>query len=370
MFKFARDISIFILPFVMLFGLPFAVLWRSGEFTPISGVVARQLQGHVLYGGAYSDTGTDTVYKRKSIAAQKPDIVLLGTSRVFAIRKEFFKPGVTFFNASHGIVTLDDLDTFYDDLPPDYTPKAVILALDQNFFNASWSRPPYVTTPEHRFKDFIYSGWRQFYSDYFAGKISLSKIFFTNVPDSAIGIAAIMTGSGYRSDGSNTFAEYIHNPHLHETTGAVIVDQAKQVAIGHNFSYLYGEVLRDPTSTPLKRFLDESRKRNVFVIGLLPPISQLLYDVYANSDVPQVRNSVIELPKGLAVIFSSKNFSFLDGSDISRYGGSDNEMIDPWHASEKIYARLFANTESSVVDIVALKQALAQSDNDYEIFGQ
>ena len=73
-------------------------------------------------------------------------------------------------------------------------------------------------------------------------------------------------------------------------------------------------------------------------------------------------------------IYVAYGFDFYNFEDPSTFGGSDREMVNPTHGSEKMYLRLFIEMAensprlSSFVDVPSLKALLQRTAGDYEVF--
>ena len=95
MHSFLFKLLAFILPVVAIFILPFFVFINSGEFTPLSEVVARQNKDpNILYRLAYDNNAF--AYKLATAKARNPEILALGTSRGMQFRSGFFKNPAAF----------------------------------------------------------------------------------------------------------------------------------------------------------------------------------------------------------------------------------------------------------------------------------
>src|SRR5687768_13974749 len=110
--RLAAKVLLFTLPFAIVLGAPAYVLLSSGEFTPVEKVIRMQSTATtpVLFGRAYSDPTAR--YKLQSVVHRKPEVLVLGTSRVMALRGDFFRDGTQFFNAGNGITRLGHLRPF------------------------------------------------------------------------------------------------------------------------------------------------------------------------------------------------------------------------------------------------------------------
>jgi len=76
--------------------------------------------------------------KLKTVQVEGPAVIALGTSRVMPFRESFF--GTRFFNAGSGAYQqFVDLLAFLQSIPIGREPKAIVLGLDQKFFNERWT---------------------------------------------------------------------------------------------------------------------------------------------------------------------------------------------------------------------------------------
>ena len=63
-------------------------LLRSSELASFEGIALRQQETGEIYGSAVN--GSNNLYKLELIRVRRPDVVVLGSSRVQQIREEFF----------------------------------------------------------------------------------------------------------------------------------------------------------------------------------------------------------------------------------------------------------------------------------------
>ena len=81
------------------------------------------------------------------------------------------------------------------------------------------------------------------------------------------------------------------------------------------------------------------------------------------------------LGKTLAAIYREYGFDFYDFRDITAFGGSDAEMVDQKHASEKMTLRMFIQMAQQnkklggYADIPYLTEKLGSATSTYEVFG-
>ena len=106
-------------------------LWRAGELSSLSDIVARQGQTGTVYGSAVHDDSF--AYKLQLVSTAKPNVIALGSSRVLQFRQAHFTE--TFINADRAMTTPAEEIKFLDALLPRHKPKVVILGVDFWWFN-------------------------------------------------------------------------------------------------------------------------------------------------------------------------------------------------------------------------------------------
>ena len=162
------------------------VLYKGGELKTLDRVVeemaeARKQGIEKLVGWGYQDN--DKAFKLRMSNKLHPDIFAVGTSRVMQFREEWFADEYSFYNAGGGVSRLPHFKKFLQNLPDGYTPKILIISLDQYFFNKNWDsmlngakdmddnlavnyKMPYI----------IAESLENFILDFFYGKINFSKL--------------------------------------------------------------------------------------------------------------------------------------------------------------------------------------------------
>jgi len=346
-------LTVFLIPPVLALVFPIWVLYASGEFLPADVFLdMRRASRPFLVGRAYSDAMG--YVKLKTVQVEAPVVIALGTSRVMPFRASFF--GNRFFNAGSGdYQQFVDLLAFLRSIPAGREPKAIVLGLDQTFFNASWT--------EHMLEPFKprAAGWRQVWSmlraywpyvyrDYYEGKFRISDLTRPR-PDGVrrVGLQAVVKNQGYREDGSYLW-EYWESHEL----------DLEQIAADQRY-YVHGSTVSNTTIGEVETFLAECRKRGIQVAGFLPPFSPPVYQALL-----QHRHRyqfVFELADRLHPIFNRYGFSFADFTDPARCDIQRDGFYDGRHASEAGYRRMLAcweNSDDRVKSVTATRPAPPQ----------
>ena len=106
-------------------------LYRAGELTTYRDIAERQQETGEIYGSAVN--GSNDLYKLELIRVRRPDVVVLGSSRVQQIREEFFNSN--FVNAGASFRDMDSGERFVEEMYRIHTPKLVVIGVDFWWFN-------------------------------------------------------------------------------------------------------------------------------------------------------------------------------------------------------------------------------------------
>lgn len=349
----------------------------------IKKVAEQQLSSSpVLFGRAYSDV--DKNFKILSAKLRGAQVLALGTSRVMNIRSEFFRPEITFYNAGGGAKESGDLVNFLESLPPEKRPKFIILGTDQRWFKPGFKpestdiNQVFVlhrssTANDPAWEQFFIYGWRKIYLDYFQKKFRLSDVFQNKTDMSQVGLNAIANGNGFRNDGSFYYNDFINNPDKQTILKSSIDEILARIKPGQN-NLEYGSELDTKSLQNVEDFLTACKKYHIIVIGYMPPYALVAYQKIQAID--SLDKAVADnLSRTLENLFNHYGFNFYDLSDMKKFGGKDEELIDSQHGSDKTYARIFislAEQDSVLNDFVdspKLKEALRLSTDNQQIFG-
>ncbi len=373
--------------------LPFAVLWFSGEITPVSKVVREQMHGtrQVYYAPVYSEPRM--LFKLRSAQARQPEVLVMGTSRAGQIRAEFFRKDVRFYNASMATETLSDYRIFLEHLPSEHLPKLVIAGLDQRYFNPH-DRPAgsfeiNVTNASSpwRVPLILAAQWRKIYADYGDEKFRLKTIWQQPGDDvKRIGLRAVMLGDGFRNDGSFyyclTTVEERRNlegkspsgfswpgmsdeeKHRNLETGLKLIDQ------GVRF-FDFGNEVSPNALDELERLAAFCEQRKIHLVAFLPPFSHAAYERFkANGN----HEYMFKIAGAAGPILARHGFALHDFIDLAALGIPDAQAFDMVHPTEKGMLRLFLRlAESDTVlprycDASALHNLLSRTDSDFSVF--
>jgi hypothetical protein len=349
--KFFIKILLLALPFAVLLSFPITIYYLAGEF--ISGDDAIKIQQKdpaIIYGKAYSD---ETSYiKVTLLQSMKPDVVALGNSRILTMRREFFDPTISFYNAGG---TTPDITSFRKFLTETKIhPKIIIMVVEPAHFNPLLKINTNQNSPLYTKENYVLwlintinHTWFRFYQDYVNKKIDIEKI--TKDRTQSIGINAIMTGSGTRYDGSRSYGTQYNDIRVTKT---LIDNEVKNITS------------KKDTETPqtasgdalieLDRFLELCKNENIYVIGYIPPTPERIIKAYHSQ---KQYNYIFETYDKTLPIFKKYNFQLFDFYSLKSLNADENEAIDASHTSEKVMVRalIYMSKTDSVLKNVLSK---------------
>ncbi len=323
---------IFILTLAVSAVLPlpnYLFLRNSGEVTPIPQVVKDQQRVPVLYGAGFGDNTYR--YKLELIRERRPDIVTLGSSRVFFFQQEAFRR--PFVNAGGGARSVREARLFLEDLVKTHSPKVLVVGLDYFWFNKAYLIAPVF--PEHdfevsditRFKLLQPLLWikqgRYSFVDYeriFTGR-SLQNRLIGYTP---VGFFAMVKGNGFRADGS-------HVNSIVCSGGEGSADKGFKSSLGLLTSNGWG--LSSPNEidparlNELAEFAAACDRYGIRPVFYLTPVSPIAYD-RLQSD-PNAADYLRRVRAALPVALGGHEF--YDTFDIRSMGSNDCESIDAHH---------------------------------------
>lgn len=365
--RFFVRLSIFLLPLLAALAPPAMVLLSAGE---VSGVdvnravkLQRDARSERLYGLAYSECASP--YKLAGARDARPELLILGSSRVLQLRSGFFRDPAVVYNAGRSVSHADHLPEFWQQLPADARPRAVLVGLDAFFFNPRAERSPasrYIAqlTDCGTSLAAFQRGLRAVYPDLLHRRVSLAQVPLLLGSDQ-IGLSAILTDSGYRHDGSYLYGRRSADAEFRDTFARIAQNRG---------GFEYASEPAEPALAQAARFLDLCKASGTQVIGFMPP--------YAPRVIERMNETgkyayIPELSRRLKALFSERGLPFWDFTDLRPLGATDAEFIDGFHGSERAYARMLihmADSDPRVAEWIArpgIVAGLAQNRGPYRV---
>ncbi len=364
MIRFFKRLFLFSVPIIVFFSVPLFVLFPSGELTSNTTMLEEHIENkQSLIGLAYSNPVT---FLKLHAAKQKtPEILALGTSRIMQVRDFFFKNSSSFYNAGGGIFRINYLRYFTSEVIKSAKPRMIIVCLDQNFFNPNWDNLS-KTKFDDEYKDeynalsYIFNNATTCWHDAFEGKVPAD--YCLNLKPGQIGLTAAVKKNGFRSDGSYYSGQIKSHPE--EDQDYQFKNTLDRIAKATK-RFEYAQQINSRAVNELDSFLTFCKVNNIHVVSFLPPYANKILSVMRSKG-----NDYAYLDKimpALKPVFEKHRLNVFDFTDLSTIQAGDEEVLDGFHGSEKIYLRMMiqmANKDSILAkscDVPALQHLLNQS---------
>jgi hypothetical protein len=374
--KFFLKLLIFLLPFAMIVGALTGSLIYIGESMPLSWVIATQQANAVpvLYRPQYGNRDLD--FKRLTIEARQPEVIVIGSSRVLQMRAGLLtEQPEAFYNAGAPAWQFDQVEALLYGLDADSLPDIVLLGLDQVWFNDAYEGDvlPAQTDDVSNLWQIDQGVAQGMIEDLVAGRpLTFDQWLTRDDPggnDIALGIKAIENGHGFRRDGSELYGDFLVGRFLYQPTERQ--RHLDWLRDGQEM-YVFGDT---PSASMLQRLdalLTWCAERDITVIGFTPPFTPTLYQQMQQQGHHAY---VFALMPQLDALFAEHGYRFFDFSNGANFG-VDDDFFDGWHGSERIYMHLYMVLVQALPDVLGRYTNLdtlvmldANAPDTWSIFG-
>lgn len=355
-------IALFFLPGICVLLLNYVFLLKTGELLSLQQLTEKQQESgnSCIYGTAVHD---DTFhYKIEGYAYRKPDVVVLGSSRVMQFRENFFKS--SFYNFGGSMSSINQGEQLIRQMTERHTPKLILLGIDFWWFNDKFSSVKYQEhslPPKPRLRpEYLFDP----ISFLFHGKIPVSqyiRILSQPLTLSAdglctIGISANFTGVGYSPDGSYNYGERLSGK-VSEDTDVGFADTINLIENeGQRFEY--GEHVNAEHLAHILSLVRSLQEQGIQVALFFPPLAPAAYQ-----EMNRHRDHYGYLSE-LRQSLHQAGLEFYDFEDPSSVSTTNCEFIDGFHGGDITNARLLLSMARqnahvrAFADIPALKKMI------------
>ncbi|HUC01314.1 MAG TPA: hypothetical protein VMA75_00205 [Candidatus Paceibacterota bacterium] len=338
--RYLKKIALFCIPFAVLLGLPILALYGSGEYTPWNTLAARMQSAQpVLVGLAFSNP----VYylDLQNTLAKKPQVIVLGSSRAGQFSSHFFNASTSAYVDGGMMQEMSHFQEFLNDIPTSSSPQIMIMVLDQKFFDPNYNVflygpdniQPLLEQSSSPILGNLWAQLFQVYDYYFTGKINPSSFF--NPSTSIIGLNASVHDAGFENDGSYLYGN------------APASDGAIYGIENNTKGFEYSATISQTDLQELNAFLAECQARHIYVVGVIPPLSPLVYNtVLSMGDKYGYLNY---LTPDAGAIFSKYGFGFYNFTDPQSLGitTGNGDMWDNIHMTQQGWLKAFITMAST-----------------------
>lgn len=323
---FAGILAVFLAGLALLLGF----LYNTWEVGGIDALVARQLRENGIYGTAFKN---DTLeYKLELYGQIRPEVMVVGSSRVMQVRQEMFKR--TMVNMGGAASTVAQMSYLMDLAFREHRPKLVIVGVDFWLLNANWPEPPILPLQKNGSFNFSLSNLLDLYDWIVQGRIPVGDIIGRGLSlersKGAYGLAAIYTGAGFDAHGSR------RPPNDTSCTGEPLFEETLERVRSGTSRFQYGESVDKRRLAALSEFIRKLRSREVEVVVFLPPVAPQVFAAMVSSG----RYGFVDELTALGDLGGVTVYNFL--SQPGNFS-SDCEYLDGFHGGDIVYARMLAS---------------------------
>ncbi len=332
---FRRQIIRFSAPYLFIFVALSLWLAATGEFLSETQVVKLQSLGYsFIYGPKFSD---HTYYHKLTAArSRRPDVLVIGPSRMLQWRSAMFKP-LSFYNAGSAAYVQQDFRRFLEDLGP-YSPRVIIFPVDFFTLHRDWDRI---------FENRSYSDRGGIGS---AEETTILRALLSELrhnPRAALplrrdpayglptlGVRAAEDGNGLRPDGSYHYGQLLSG----STEGMDSIADTLRRVVGGFAPFQMSDRLDRDRMKELERFAQVARSRGIRLIGVTLPYSPEIVNALDSS--PRHGNWHEFQQPSTAAWLQRLNIRYFNFTRLESFGGQSDEFVDPFHVSEPACVRM------------------------------
>ncbi len=350
--------SLFFAPIAAALIFTAGMLWHVGELMSPDAVVKMQQRSRIIYLPQFQEWPRFSPgYLLQAVSRRRPEILVFGSSRVKGVGSAFFREPPVVFNAGLPATTVSvgTWRHFLESLPPDYSPRYVLIDLDPWWFRqAAIVQDSSALGQPYSSMDIIDFAWRRGFW------WSVDQLRSRAVIDPGyLGVQAIARHQGVQPDGSFFLPKNFVPPKM--DAGA----RAGAWPWMHD-----SETLSSSAVHELNRFLSFCERRGIRVVGFM---SSFRPEYYAAVQQEPGLRYMRSLKPTLAPLFEQVHGAFFDYLDPASTGCPELGFVDPLHESEVCTVRMLFNMAerneavASLVDFGKLKVMLQNRKSDWQL---
>jgi hypothetical protein len=339
-------------PMIVVLLLLELFLWRAGEMVSIETVIAHHGPGSRP--AAYAPTLIDVQMTRLHfgrIVAQRPEVLVLGNSRVARFRAEMFAAGANFYNASWCMRSPRDFADFISALPPDYAPRTLLVGVDEAWFNPKLEAPPHVGAdleedeflepPAHA------AAYKNLGRALIRRDVTLSTIWRVMIQEDG-GVKRYGLGAwtsrgwkndywrlgGFRNDGSLQEFTTDTPDHFQDPWSPPMEARVRQ-------EHWPFKPAPAPDPALMQQFCDALavlEARGTRIIGFIPPCTRSVWNAIAEN--PELHGFFEQAKDAIVSNFAARGWSLFDARFHEDFGFDETCMSDGIHARDTFHVAL------------------------------
>ncbi len=322
----------------IVFIVSYTILASVGEQYAIDEIVRKQHEqfknnNTCLYDSALNNISD--IYKLEIYKYVRPDILVLGSSRVLQFRPNMFS--VPMVNAGGGMGSVAQGYQFLTEALKEHRPKHIIMGVDFWWFNEEFDKVENIDFILPQFSNSIYelNNYLLPFKWLYDGKINIRNLkeYSSNCHFGAI--------ASERQDGYGPFGSYYYNSVVfgkNNSNDEGFKNTLRRIEEG-NDRFQYGAKVSQGHYENFIKLMEMIKEEGLEVTIIFPPLASIVYEAMKN--IENKYAYVWELED--MIINQYDGFSFHDSSLVSV---SDCEFIDGFHGGDVVYARILNNLKS------------------------
>lgn len=280
---------------------------------------------------------------------KKMDLIVLGSSRSFYIRKHFFKSGECFFNHSVGAATLEDYIAFigiYNKYQK-YIPNNIILGIDPWVFNKcnGMERWKYISQYYYYSINLLNKNFKaknviktsDFFKQYFVFDKSTSGLYYLNIKNK---LRYFITSNTETDDWLIFPDGSVEYPYIYRyTDNEVALNKAR--VLPHSRVFGLEKFNKLSNIELFEIFISYLLQNNVNLYFFLHPYHPVSYKNFTDNNKYKI---IIDVENYLIKLSKSKNIQILGSYNPEILGTCEDDYFDKMHGYENVTHKIFANS--------------------------
>lgn len=354
--KFILRIFIFSIPLFLILIPPLWYLYKTKEnFFDLESFLKKSNTEKYLIGYIYNEKNYGYL-KWKSISINpKYEVWSIGSSRAMQFRKEMFVK--SFYNAGFTVRYINEFLPFMKSIDHSKYPDVLIVTLDTWMFNANYDKVDKAIDETKWSNSFSvnpnFKILKSVWKDIIANKYESEKIYKSDGLY-RIGCNALYKNSGFRNDGSFYYGEQIQKLLIEDSTCSDYNFKNTFSRIDKGIKlFQYGNTPNPKAFEELEKFLDYCQKNSIKVVLIMPPFAKATFNKMLTSGN---YNYIKHIPEKCDILAKKHGFEFYNFTTTMLINSDDNEFIDGFHGSEKVYLKM-------LIKIIGIKSVLNEESN-------
>lgn len=316
------------IPLFLLFGALEIISWRLGDTVPPQMAAELQSKEPTLAWRGYRDNRY-AQFKLARVNILKPDILVMGHSRIAGFRAVMFQP-YSFYNMSRVSWPWKTYTDLLRHLPVGYKPKVIVFNLDFFMFNADYGTTYESMKPVFQSSLLIDHLRALLYVFSEIGKTpSLiwadDKDPYYKLP--VLGVQGHVYSSGFRPDGSERIPGYFQD-RAGRDPGIMSKIDLK------NPSYLGGDAMAPTEIKNFEEFVSLAHSKGITLIGVQLPMYRPMIQFLEQSP----RHGILKdyRKHAAAGYFDRLGVIYFDFMDFGSYSDDYRYFLDPIHSGQPV----------------------------------